>query len=171
MISLRGAFNLPTYLALMPALSWVAGKYFDLHGKFRDHRFSQTTGIISVVGFAAMGLAPAPILLIAGLAIQSLGSAFLVTNRSLATALVLPDHVGTLYAAATLFQSLGTVIAGPLFAYLFKLGMHLGETWMGLPFLQAALFYGVATIAVWKVRIRQTTSPAPLDEQEPVSSE
>ncbi|KAJ5578742.1 uncharacterized protein N7459_007706 [Penicillium hispanicum] len=165
LISLRGIFAMVTYLVLMPALSWIAARYLDLHGKFQDHRFSQWTGVVSVVGFTAMALAPVPVLLIGGLAILSMGSSFLVTNRSLATALVLPDHVGTLYSAVTLSQSIGTVIAGPLFAYLFKLGMHFGDAWMGLPFLQAALFYVVATVAVWNIRLSRKPSSSEADEE------
>jgi MFS family permease len=148
-------------------VSFLAARYFNLHGKQRDYRLSQGSGILSLIGFAAMGLAPVPVLLIGGLVIMSLGSAFMITMRSLVTSLVLPDHVGTLYSAIGISQALGMFVAGPLFAYLFKLGMHLGNAWMGMPFLQAALFYMVATIAVWRVRISRSTD----EEQEPLVSE
>lgn len=128
---------------------------------------SQGAGILSVIGFAVMGLAPNAGLLISGLVILSLGSAFLITSRSLVTALVLPDHVGTLYSAIAISASIGQFIAGPLFAYLFRLGMHLGNVWMGLPFLQAALFYVVATAAVWRIRMRRSASE---DEEDPLLS-
>lgn len=146
----------------MPFLSFLAGKYLNLHGKRRDWRLSQGSGLLSIIGFAAMGLAPVPALLICGLVILSLGSAFMITARSLVTALVAPDHVGTLYSAIGLSQAIGQFIAGPLFAYLFRLGMHLGDAWMGMPFLQAAVFFAVATVAVWRVRIQ----PSSLSEDE-----
>lgn len=41
---------------------------------------------------------------------------------------------------------------------------------MGLPFLQAALFYIVATIAVWQVRIGQSSQNVGEEEQEPLLS-
>jgi MFS family permease len=151
----------------VPGLSFLAARYFNLHGKQRDYRLSQGSGILSLIGFAAMGLAPVPGLLICGLVIMSLGSAFMITMRSLVTSLVLPDHVGTLYSAIGISQAFGMFVAGPLFAYLFKLGMHLGNAWMGMPFLQAALFYMVATVAVWRVRIGRSTD----EEQEPLVSE
>lgn len=155
----------------MPALSFLAARFLNLHGKYRDWRLSQCSGILSIVGFAAMGLAPVPFILICGLVILSLGSAFSINARSLVTALVLPDHVGTLYSAIGISQALGTFTAGPLFAYLFQLGMHLGDAWMGMPFLQAALFFVVATVAVWRVRI-QTRSQTEVEEQrEPLLSE
>lgn len=118
-----------------------------------------------------MGLAPVPFLLIAGLIILSLGSAFTINVRSLVTALVLPDHVGTLYSAIGISQALGTFVAGPLFAYLFKLGMHLGDAWMGMPFLQGAVFFVVATVAVWRVRIQASSQDEVEDQQEPLLSE
>lgn len=152
----------------MPALSWMVAKYFNLHGKFRDHRLSQGAGILSIIGFAAMGISPTPEFLIGGLVVLSLGAAFLVTTRSLVTALVLPDHVGTLYSAIAISQAIGQFIAGPLFAYLFRLGMHLGDAWMGLPFLQAALFFIIATAAVWRIRINRSLPGE--SEEEPLLS-
>jgi MFS family permease len=137
----------------MPVLSFVAAKYLNLHGNHRDHRLSQGGGVVSIIGFLAMGLAPVPALLVCSLVILSLGSAFLITARSLATSLVPPDQVGTLYSAIAISQSIGIVIAGPLFAYLFRIGLHFGGAWMGLPFLQAGLFYVVATIAMWCIRV------------------
>lgn len=171
LISLRGIFSLVNYLAIMPALSFLAGRYFNLHGKYRDWRLSQGSGLLSIIGFAAMGFAPVPVLLICGLVILSLGSSFLITTRSLVTALVPPDYVGTLYSAIAVSQALGTFIAGPLFAYLFRLGMHLGDAWMGLPFLQAALFFAVATVAVWRVRIQPSSQSEDEEQREPLLSE
>jgi hypothetical protein len=159
LISLRGIFNLANYLVVMPALSFVAAKYLNLHGKHRDHRLSQGSGLVSIIGFLVIGLAPVPALLICGLVVLSLGSAFLITARSLATGLVPPDQVGTLYSAIAISQSLGILISGPLFAYLFRIGLHFGGAWMGLPFLQAGLLYVIATIAMWCIRV-------PRDEQD-----
>ncbi|KAJ5205015.1 uncharacterized protein N7498_005894 [Penicillium cinerascens] len=168
LISLRGIVQLVNFLVLMPALFFIAARYLDLHGKYRDYRLCQASGILSIIGFAAMGLAPVPVLLICGLVIMSLGTTFTVTTRSLVTSLVPPDHVGTLYSAIGISQAIGVFVAGPLFAYLFKLGMHLGNAWMGMPFLQAALFYLVATVAVWRVRIGGSGTD---EEQEPLVSE
>lgn len=168
LISLGGIFQLVNFLVWMPLLTFIAGKYFNLHGKYRDHRLSQGSGILSVIGFAAVGLAPVPVFLICGLVFLSLGSGFMTASRSLVTSLVVPDHVGTLYSAIGVSCSVGTFIAGPLFAYLFKLGMHLGNAWMGMPFLQASLFYLAATVAVCWVRMGRSTQD---EEEEPLVSE
>lgn len=124
---------------------------------------SKGSGILSILGFFAIFIAPTPAILISGLVILSIGTAFLVTTRSLATTLVLPDHVGTLYSAIAIAQGLGILVSGPLFANFFRLGMHLGTAWLGLPFLQAALFFVVAVAAIWHVNLEPTRGD---DEQE-----
>jgi MFS family permease len=154
----------------MPTLTFLAAKHLDVHGKYSDHFMSKGSGVLSIIGFTAIFLAPTPAVLIGGLVILSIGSAFIITTRSLATSLVRPDHVGTLYSAIAIAQGLGTVVSGPLFANLFQLGMHLGNAWLGLPFLQAAVFFSVAVTAVWHVRL----GPSPRaddEEQESLLSE
>ncbi|KAJ5333075.1 uncharacterized protein MYU51_005157 [Penicillium brevicompactum] len=168
LISLRGIFALVTYLLLMPAVTFLAAKYLNLHGKRSDHIMSKGSGILSVIGFIAVFIGPNPAFLIGGLVILSIGSAFMVTTRSLATSLVLPDHVGTLYSAIGIAQGVGLLVSGPLFANLFRLGLHLGKAWMGLPFLMAAVFFFFAVVAVWNVKFEQ--SRATDEEQEPLLS-
>ncbi|CAG7963727.1 unnamed protein product [Penicillium olsonii] len=167
LISLRGIFGLVTYLLIMPSLSFLAAKYLNLHGKQSDHVMSKGSGILSVIGFAAIFIGPTPAFLITGLVILSIGSAFLVTTRSLATSLVLPDHVGTLYSAIAIAQGLGLLVSGPLFVNLFRLGLHLGKAWMGLPFLMASVFFFASVVAVWNVKLEPLSRS---DEEEPLLS-
>lgn len=150
----------------MPGLLVLVIRYLDLHGKYRDHVMSKWSGVLSIIGFAAISLAPTPAILINGQIILSTGSSFLVTTRSLATALVLPDHVSTLYAAIAIAQSVGVLVAGPLFASLFRLGKHIGDAWMGLPFLQASLCFAMAVIAVWRIQLAPSVRGANEEEHE-----
>jgi MFS family permease len=154
------------FMVIMPALSFLAAKYLNLHGKHSDFVMSKGTGILSTIGFAAIALAPTPSILIFGQIILSMGMGFMVNTRSLATALVLPDHVGTLYSALAITQSAGMLVAGPLFANLFRVGLHLGNAWLGLPFLQASLFFIIAVVAVWRIRLE----PSRLSDEEQESS-
>ncbi|KAJ5465588.1 hypothetical protein N7530_009375 [Penicillium desertorum] len=167
LISLRGIFGLVTYLVIMPILAYLAAKHLNIHGKHSDHFLSKGSGVLSIIGFAIISIAPTPAILIGGQVISSIGSAFMITTRSMATSLVQPDHAGTLYSAIAIAQGVGTLLSGPLFANLFRLGMHLGTAWMGLPFFQASLFFVVAVIAVWHIRL----GPSPRandEEQEPL---
>ena len=169
LISLRGIFNLTTYLIIMPAVSFVAAKYLNLHGSQRDYRLTQGSGMVATIGLFAMGLAPVPALLVIGMVFLCLGSAFPITVRSLVTSLVPPDHVGTLYSAIAITQSLGILVSGPLFAYFYRIGLHLGGTWMGMPFVQAGLLYMISTIAMWFVRVPETEQDE-AQETEPLLS-
>ncbi|KAK4864022.1 hypothetical protein LT330_010232 [Penicillium expansum] len=169
LISLRGIFSIVTYLIIMPILSFLTAKHLNLRGKRNDYFLSKGSGVLSIIGFAIISMAPTPAILIGGQVILSIGSAFMITTRSLATSLVQPDHAGTLYSAIAIAQGLGTLVSGPLFANLFRLGMHLGTAWMGLPFLQASLFFVIAVIAVWHIRL----GPSPRandEEQDPLLS-
>ncbi|KAJ5788834.1 uncharacterized protein N7518_005845 [Penicillium psychrosexuale] len=169
LISLRGIFSLVTYLVIMPILAFLAAKHLNLRGNRSDHFLSKGSGVLSIIGFAIISIAPTPAILVGGQVILSIGSSFMVTTRSLATSLVQPDHAGTLYSAIAIAQGAGTLLSGPLFANLFRLGMHLGPAWMGLPFFQASLFFVVAVTAVWHVRL----GPSPRtndEEQEPLLS-
>lgn len=152
----------------MPTFNFIVAKYFDLHGKYRDYRLSQVTCLFTVVGFALMAFAPVPGILIWGLVFLSLGLGFIIAARSLVTALVPSSHIGTLYSALAISQALGILIAGPLFAYLFQLGMHLGNAWMGLPWLQASFIFLLVSIAIWRIRLRD---PLSHDEEEPLIAE
>lgn len=148
----------------MPFLAFLAAKYLNLRGKRSDHFLSKGSGVLSIIGFAIIAIAPTPAILIGGQVILSIGSAFMITTRSLATSLVQLDHAGTLYSAIAIAQGVGTLVSGPLFANLFRLGMHLGTAWIGLPFLQASLFFVVAVTAVWHIRLGP--SPRANDEEQ-----
>ncbi|OQE40910.1 hypothetical protein PENCOP_c005G08128 [Penicillium coprophilum] len=172
LISLRGIFALVTYLVIMPILTFLAAKYFNLRGKRSDHFFSKGSGLLCIIGLAIISIAPTPAILIGGQVILSIGSSFVISTRSLATSLVQPDHAATLYSAIAIAQGVGTLVSGPLFAKLFQLGMHLGPAWTGLPFLQASLFFAVAVTALWNIRLGP--SPQANDEeqeQEPLLSQ
>ncbi|KAJ5945417.1 hypothetical protein N7516_005585 [Penicillium verrucosum] len=170
LISLRGIFSLVTYLVIMPILSFLVTKHLNLRGKRSDHFMSKGSGVLSIIGFAIISIAPTPAILIGGQVILSMGSAFIITTRSLATSLVQIDHAGTLYSAIAIAQGVGTLISGPLFANLFRLGMQLGTVWMGLPFFQASLFFAVAVAAVWHVRLGPSPRSNDEEEQDPLLS-
>ncbi|EPS25160.1 hypothetical protein PDE_00091 [Penicillium oxalicum 114-2] len=169
LISIRGIFTLLNFLVIMPGITFAATNYLNMHGPHRDHYITLGSGLLMTVGFLAVGLAPFPPLLVIGVVALSLSSAFPITARSLATSLVPPDHVGTLYSAITISQSIGILVAGPLFAYLFRIGLHLGGAWMGMPFLQAGLLAIIATVAVACVHVPAATCAA-IEEEEQLLS-
>lgn len=150
-LSFRGAMILLTFAVLMPAVSGLLTNAFCMPSSMiKDRRMSQASGILSVLGFTLTATATVSFIYVLGLVLLSLGSAFIVTTRSLATSLVRPGQVGRLYSAAAVVQSLGALLAGPLFAQLFDIGLQI--KWMGLPFLLAGCLFGLATLAASLIR-------------------
>lgn len=121
---------------------------------------SQASGALSVLGFFVTAVAATPFVYTVGIVLMSLGSAFIVTTRSLATALVQSDQIARLYSAAAVVQSIGALLSGPLFAKLFAVGLR--DRCMGLPFIIAGVLFGLATLAVTFLRPlagREETEP------------
>lgn len=152
LVTIRGIVVVVNFTILMPFISSVLSRY--LEAKQKDFRLSQVCGALATVGFAVIALAPSPIVLVLGLVALSLGSAIAVTSRSLVTSFVTEDQVGTLYSAASVMMSVGSLSAGPLFAYAFKLGLDLGANWTGLPFLLASVLFAVSLAAFSCIRLR-----------------
>ncbi|KAL1869217.1 hypothetical protein Plec18167_007883 [Paecilomyces lecythidis] len=153
LISLRGIITLANFLLLMPALSALGARYLHLPGKLKDLRLAQGGSFISALGFFVMATAPSRAILILGIVLISLGAAFAVTCRSFVTSLVRPDQVGTLYSAAAALTSFGMVVSGPLLAYAFRSGLHLGPTWFGLPFLIVGGVYLLGSVSLIRLRV------------------
>lgn len=79
----------------------------------------QASGILSVLDFVVVAAAARLFVYAVGIVLMSLGSAFIVTRQSLATALVQPDQVTRLHSAAAVVQPIGALLTGPLFAKAF----------------------------------------------------
>lgn len=60
--------------------------------------------------------------------------------------------MGRLYALISLMEGVGNLIAGPGMAWAFRLGINLGETWIGLPFGFAAVLFTLVLPVVFVVR-------------------
>ncbi|PLN79614.1 MFS general substrate transporter [Aspergillus taichungensis] len=152
LISLRGLITMANFLLLMPAFSSLLTKTLHLPNSLKDLRLSQVCSAVSALGLVAIATAPSRAVLILGIVLVSLGAAFAVACRSFVTTLVRPDHVGTLYTSAAAVSSVGMVIAGPLLAYTFRVGLHWGESWYGLPFLMAGGLYALVSGALMRVK-------------------
>ncbi|RAH43567.1 uncharacterized protein BO95DRAFT_465711 [Aspergillus brunneoviolaceus CBS 621.78] len=73
--------------------------------------------------------------------------------RTLVASLVAPRSLSTVYTLIGVVSSVGMLIAGPLLAGMFHLGMVLGDLWVGLPFLVAAGFYALVLAVISAVRV------------------
>lgn len=89
-----------------------------------------------------------------GLVVYTFGTGFPPVVRSLVTSLVESHHesrssdIGRLYALISVLEGIGNLIAGPGMAQLFRYGINLGTSWLGLPFGLAAFLFGLISPVV-----------------------
>lgn len=155
LISLRGAVTLLLLLVLLPGISALLASKTSMGVQLRDKRLAQVSLALKFFGFIVIFLAFRPALIVLGLVLFALGSGFAVPARNLATELADEQSLGLVYTAMAVATSVGMMIAGPLLAYTFRLGMQLGEFWMGLPFLVAGLLYIIAFVSISLTRLRE----------------
>ncbi|KAL4861124.1 hypothetical protein BDV12DRAFT_191282 [Aspergillus spectabilis] len=160
-LSVRGFVTLSAFLLVMPALSHLITKKTTLSALHKDQRLAQLSGILLSIGLAMIALAAIPAWYITGLVISALGAGFFVFARSLVTQLVTPAQRSTLYAAIAVMQSVGSLVAGPLLASLFRAGLTMGRDKMGLPFLVAGalVFVGVGAVSVIRFKDAPVVCP------------
>ena len=110
------------------------------------------SGICLVAGSLSIFLAAAPPAVIIGQIFFAVGFGFTVTARSLLTALVDPRYLGVAFTSVTSVTYTGLIVGGPLLAGAFQWGLHLGDFWVGMPFLVTAILFSMATVAISLVR-------------------
>jgi len=97
------------------------------------------------------------------LIIDTLGSGFGASTRSLVTAMVHPSNIGKLYTSIAVFDTLGALVGGPSISIAFQLGIKFGGGWIGLPFLLLAVLSAAVTVVVFMVRLAPDAGYEPLN--------
>jgi MFS family permease len=65
--------------------------------------------------------------------------------RSLATEMVPARDVSILYSAITMLRAIGGSISGPIYAWLYTVGLEQKqEVWIGLPYIVAGVLFLIA---------------------------
>lgn len=134
-LTLRGVIHMVVLLVTLPLLSKILLRYQP--SPVKDLTLARASVAIAAVGAFCMAASQIEVV-IAGLAIHSLGSGLAPLCRSLATSYVAPQDTAKLNTAIGILQTTGSLYAGPAFAWLFETGMKLGGTALGLP------YYGLA---------------------------
>ncbi|KAM3498227.1 hypothetical protein MY10362_008445 [Beauveria mimosiformis] len=107
--------------------------------------------LTSFVGALVIGLSENANFMIFGLGLSTLTYGYQVLVRSLLASVVDGHHSNVMYTTITLFESMGSIMAGPLLSASFREGMKWGEAWLGLPFLLTGVLYGSATVGLLSV--------------------
>ncbi|KAI9730352.1 MAG: hypothetical protein M1834_005862 [Cirrosporium novae-zelandiae] len=152
--SVQATIKIVVNLAVLPPLSkWLMEKR-NLSSKSKDLYMARACFICYCLSWFVEAIAPNVIIATLGLAIYALGNAGSALIRSLATSLVEPHHIGRLYGLISIMESIGLMLWGPWLAFLFHAGMKMGGGWIGLPYLISSLFYGIAVLGLFFLRLR-----------------
>ncbi|KAM3516752.1 hypothetical protein NHJ13051_009616 [Beauveria bassiana] len=160
LLSVKATISLVLFVAVFPMVNQLLLNVAALPAIVKDMWLSRGSILCLVVGTFGLGLAPTSANMILALTVYSLGSGYGATIRSLLTATVSPNHTGMLYSLMSLLENTGALVAGPLLAVTFRIGMGWGGVWVGLPFIAAGFMFSIAMVVVFSIQPRRLTAAA-----------
>lgn len=158
LLSFRAATNLAAVAVFLPLANHVLLKYVRLPPHWADLWIARGSIVLTAISFLVIGLAAHPAVLIIGLLVYNLGTGYNAAMRSVSIHVVggqaSPD-IGKLMSTIAIVESLGALVAGPLLNQLFQwgMGMGVGNTWLGLPFLVGMLVFAGLSVVTFKIDV------------------
>lgn len=135
LLTLRGVIHMGVLLFTLPLLSKILLRYQSPPAK--DLMLARGSVAFAAVGAICMAASQIE-LVVAGLAVHSLGSGLAPLCRSLATSYVASQDTSKLNTVIGIVETAGSLFAGPALAWLFETGMRQGGTLLGLPYFGLA---------------------------------
>lgn len=117
-------------------------------------------GILSlIVGCFGVGAAPTGALFVLALSLYRVNICYDPAIMSIIASMAGIDgenekHSSLVYMCISFMRCVGTVISGPLLAFCFRIGMRLGNEWLGLPFFMATVLQVCVAVILFTVRDR-----------------
>jgi hypothetical protein len=119
----------------------------------KDLSLARGSSIFAIVGFFVTFIAPTPAVLLLGVVLVALSAPFSLAIISVSASFVSADQVATLYSAVSLVISFASILAGPVFASVYGLGLRMGLAWSGLPFALASALFALILIPIAFIRV------------------
>lgn len=163
-LTIRHAASLATLLGVLPAASWFCLNRLGMQAVYKDLWLARASAALGAVGCLLVAAATNGYMLAFAFLWMSLGAGISSLTRSLLNVLVEEHHVGTLNALISFMEMTGSLVAGPLLAESLSVGMEWGGPWIGLPFMVAGGFMGVATVILCLFRVPAQESLSDSDE-------
>ncbi|KAJ5712059.1 hypothetical protein N7488_006215 [Penicillium malachiteum] len=117
----------------------------------KDLILGRLSACLVVFGSLVTG-APHIRLAIFGLILQASGAGLGVICRALAMSYIEPEDVSKINAMIGIFETLGSLLAGPTLAWLFAMGLKLKGIWFGLPYFGLAAGSMVCFLGLFLIR-------------------
>lgn len=146
------AISIVLLTLILPGASYVSTARWGVTPREKDLRIAQLSALLAAIGTLIIGLAGKLPLLVVGVVVNSLGGGYTFTVRGLMVSLVGGHSTGLLYSCIAFFETLSSLVAGPLFGRLLGIGMDLGGDWVGLPYLVSGAIMTVALLLIGLIR-------------------
>lgn len=155
--SAKAASNFAGVAVILPALSHFLLKRNSFSAVRKDMWLLRVSIIAQVIGSALSAVAPTGRSFVAAVSIFELSNGYLPATLSVIATLVDDRHQSLVYVTSSIMQAIGSIVAGPLLAEAFNLGIRWGRAWYGLPFAFAGLLQFVAAVIVFTSRRKGRT--------------
>lgn len=149
LISLRALVNIILFIGILPSLSHFFTTRLNKTAYHKDLLLAKFSILVLVVGAFVIAGSNTIGLTVVGLMIWTLGTGFVSLIRALITALVDQEHIGRLNSVVAIVESGGELIAGPLLATVYTIGLELQGAWVGLPFFLLSGVCLIGIVGIW----------------------
>lgn len=148
MLSVNSATKLGLVLVILPAIAQFLLDKIKLPSLDKDLWISRGSVVLLIAGAFVMGLADSPPLFVIGLVLFALGSGYSLSAKSLLATVAGGHHVAMLFTTVSFVEMSGILIASPVLATSFRIGLKWDGAWVGLPFLSAACLFALSAIII-----------------------
>ncbi|OAA45873.1 Major facilitator superfamily domain, general substrate transporter [Beauveria brongniartii RCEF 3172] len=151
LLSMHWLITLILLTAVLPAVTQFLLQARGMPSQTTDLLLARVSVVASSVGAFVIGASTNVPLMAVGLGLFTLSYAYPMLARSLLASVVDKRHTDVMYTTISIFEALGSIIAGPLLSASFRQGLVWGTEWLGLPFLLAGALFGSAVILLSSV--------------------
>lgn len=138
---------------ILPAMSTYCLNKLKMTPLSKDLWLSRWSGVLLIIADLVITFSFTPFLYAVGLILLASGCGLTPLIRSLLNALVEPHHVGILNTVVGFLETLGMMIAAPIFSWGLQTGIELGGGWIGLPFAAGTVITCISTAITFAYRI------------------
>lgn len=150
--SVRSFVALGTTAVVLPLVDVLLRKKLNISLAAKDMWLVRGSILVMLLGSICISVSESTATFVSSLAIFGLGSGYEFAMRGL-LAQVAGDSIATVYTTMSFMETIGELIAGPMLARLYRVGLGWGGNWIGLPFFAVAGLFTVAAIIVWCIRL------------------
>lgn len=152
-LTLKSASFIIMLTLILPAMSTFCRERLLMSPLSKDLWLSRWSGLLLLLADLVITFSYTPLLYAAGLVLLAGGCGLPPLLRSLLNALVEPHHVGLLNTVVSFLETMGVMVAAPVFSWTLRVGIELGGGWLGLPFAVGTAITCVSTAIICVYRI------------------